>query len=99
MQGRIDQDGLLADIDAEFFIHVDHGRQALFHGPFAVDEVDHGRVEPDGRPVEGIDALVPFLTFADDGRSDDVTRFQGMEEGFAVLIDQHGPEGADLFRH
>lgn len=42
---------------------------------------------------------VPFLTFADDGRSDDVTRFQGMEEGFAVLIDQHGPEGADLFRH
>ena len=99
MQGRIDQDGLLADIDAKFFIHVDHGRQALFHGPFAVDEVDHGRVEPDSRSVEGIDPFVPFLTFADDGRCDDVTRFQGMEEGFAVLIDQHGPERADLFRH
>lgn len=75
---------------------MDHGRQAFFHGPFAIDEVDHGRIEPDSRTVEGVDALVPFLTFADDGCRYDITRFQGMEEGFAVLIDQHGSQGADL---
>ena len=78
---------------------MDHGRQALFHRPFAVNQVDHGRIEPDRRTVQGVDALVPFLAFSDDGRRDDVTRFQGMEEGFAVLIDQHGPEGTDFFRN
>ena len=90
---------LTEELNAVLCKHAHHGRDALFNRARAVFQLDHRRVEPDGRPVEGIDALVPFLTFADDGRSDDVTRFQGMEEGFAVLIDQHGPEGADLFRH
>ena len=49
--------------------------------------------------MQGIDAIVPFLALADDGRRYDIPRFQGMEEGIAVLIDQHGIERTDLLRN
>ena len=46
-----------------------------------------------------MDAFMAGQAFADNRRRYDVARLQRMQEGFAVLVDQHRAEGADLFRH
>ena len=75
MEGRIDQNRLLSDIDAEFFIHVNHSRQSFFHRSFPMKDIDHRRIEPDGLTVQGIDALVLFLALANNGSCHHISRF------------------------
>lgn len=48
VQGGIDQNRLLADVDAVLGKHPHHGGDALFNGPFAIFQLDHRRIQPHG---------------------------------------------------
>ena len=72
VEGGIDQDGLLADVDAVFAEHAHHGGNPLFNGALAVFQLDHGSIQPDAYPLGGLDALTPVGAFPDDGGGGDV---------------------------
>ena len=58
VQGRVDQDGLLAHIDAVLEEHAQHGGNALYDGALAAFELDHRRIQPD-RVASGVRTPLP----------------------------------------
>ena len=98
VQRRIDQDRLLADIDAVLCKHPHHGRDALFNRARAVFQFDHRRVEPDGLPGGSLDALTALGAFTDDGGRGHVARFERVHEDLAVRVHKHCADRAHLFR-
>ena len=98
VQRRIDQDRLLADIDAVLYKHPHHGRDALFNRARAVFQLDHRRVEPDGLPGGSLDALAALGALADDGGRGHVARFERVHEDLAVRVHKHCADRAHLFR-
>ena len=98
VQRRIDQDRLLADIDAVLCEHTHHGRDALFNRARAVFELDHRRVEPDRLPGGGLDALAALGALTDDGGRGYVARFERVHKHLAVRVHEHRADRAHLFR-
>ena len=69
VEGGVDQDGLLSDVDAVFAEHPQHGGDALFDGALAVFQLDHRGVQPHADAAGGVDALAVGGALPDDGGS------------------------------
>ena len=97
MQGGVNEDGFFTDIDVVFREHAHHSGDAFFDGTFAALDFDHRGIQPDADAFRGMNAIAAVGAFTDDGSSGYVTGFQRVHESFAVDVDQHSAEGADLF--
>lgn len=79
--------------------HAEHGGNALFDGPLAVDHFDERRIQPDAFPVRRPDPAAVLLALADDGRSGDVAGLQGIDERHALSVDELRAQRAHFLRH
>ena len=98
VERRVDEDRLGADVDAVLGKHAHHGRDPLFDRALAVFQLDHRRVEPDGLPGRGPDALAALGALADDGGRGHVARLERVHKDLAVRVHEHRADRAHLFR-
>ena len=98
VQRRIDKDRLPADVDAVLAEHPQHGGNALFNRALAVLQLNHGRVQPDGKALGGGNAVAAVSALTNDGCGGDIAGFQRVHKDLAVGVDQHCADGAHLFR-
>ena len=96
VEGGIDQDGFLADVDTVLAEHPHHGGDPLLDGTGAVLHFDHGGIEPQGVTFGRGDAVTTVGAFPDDGGGRNISCLQGVHEYFTIGIDQHGAHAADL---
>ena len=99
MECGVDQDRLLANVDAVLAEHTHHGGDPLFDSACAMLQFDHGGIQPEGVTFGCGDAVTPIGAFPDDGGGGNVTGLQGIHEHFAICVDQHGAHTADFLRN
>ena len=97
MQRRINQNRLLAQVNAELSIHTQHTRNAFGNSAFAMQHFNQRRIEPQRHTVERLHALAAGSTLADDRRSRHITGFQRMHKDFALAVYQLRTNRTHLF--
>ena len=97
VQCRIDQHRLLPDINAVLQEHSQHSRDALFDGAFAVDQIDHRRIQPYALTAGRCVDLLATTALTDNGRCGNVTSLQRIHEYFAVYVNQLCAQRTNLF--
>ena len=97
VQRGVDQHWLLGDVNVEACELPHHRWQVFLDGTSALDDLDHGRIQPQGGlPGGGDDAIAALLALADEGRRLHVSGLQGIDELLAELVDRLGSQAAHL---
>ena len=99
VEGGIDQNWRLADVHAVLSKHAQHGRNPAFNCTCPMAKLNHRGIQPDPLTIRGLYSLVPAPALPNDGGGGHIPGLQGMHKRLALPVDEHRPQGPDLFRH
>ena len=97
VQRGIDEDRFFADIDSVLIEHTEHCGNTFHNSALAADLFDHRRIQPDALSVGSFDTVAALVALADNGSRGYVTRFERIDERFAVLVNELCAERTNLF--